>query len=217
MILLEENCGSSEQVLLLQKGRFGIRPGIISFFSDMPGDVRRKWSAKEGIKEVMRPSNKGNGLTYDEKGNLLVCEHATSTLVRERPNGKRETLASHYKGKELRIRPMMWWWALMVPFTLPIRPSVGFLSSGFRGIGNLIFKGSTGFYREGGNPSFCLMISIYPMDFASPRIAPFFTLMTALVLISRVFDVKKDGTLSKGRMFFEKIGSGDVEEGFPMG
>jgi len=33
----------------------------------------------------------------------------------------------------------------------------------------------------------------------------------------RVFDVKKDGTLSKGRMFFEKIGSGDVEEGFPDG
>ena len=70
-------------------------------FSDMPGDVRRRWSEKEGVKEVMKPSNKCNGMTYDANGNLLVCEHVTSTVVRESPDGKRETVASHYQGKEL--------------------------------------------------------------------------------------------------------------------
>ncbi len=33
--------------------------------------------------------------------NLIVCEHATSTLVRERADGRREVLASHFDGREL--------------------------------------------------------------------------------------------------------------------
>ena len=70
-------------------------------FSDMPGDVRRRWSEAGGVEEVMRPSNKCNGMTYDADLNLLVCEHSTSSVVRERPDGTRETLASHYRGKEL--------------------------------------------------------------------------------------------------------------------
>ena len=41
-------------------------------FSDMPGDVRRRWDA-HGLREVMRPSHKGNGMTYDAELNLLVC------------------------------------------------------------------------------------------------------------------------------------------------
>ena len=49
-------------------------------FSDMPGDVRRRWDAKRGVVEVKRPSNKCNGMTYDAELNLIVCEHATSSL-----------------------------------------------------------------------------------------------------------------------------------------
>jgi gluconolactonase len=70
-------------------------------FSDMPGDVRRKWSEAGGVEEVMRPSNKCNGMTYDADLNLIVCEHSTSSVVRERAGGARETIASHYQGKEL--------------------------------------------------------------------------------------------------------------------
>ena len=53
-------------------------------FSDMPADVRRRWDARGGVREVRRPSNKHNGMTYDADLNLIVCEHATSSLVRER-------------------------------------------------------------------------------------------------------------------------------------
>ena len=70
-------------------------------FSDMPGDVRRRWDVRHGVREVRRPANKCNGLTFDADLNLLVCEHATSSLVRERPDGRRETLASHFEGLEL--------------------------------------------------------------------------------------------------------------------
>ena len=59
-------------------------------FSDMPADVRRRWDAGRGVAEARRPSNKCNGMTYDADLNLIVCEHATSSLVRERPDGRRE-------------------------------------------------------------------------------------------------------------------------------
>src|SRR3712207_7344576 len=45
-----------------------------------------------------------SGLTLDLDGRLIACEHATSLLVREDPDGKggnREVLASHFEGKEL--------------------------------------------------------------------------------------------------------------------
>jgi len=69
-------------------------------FSDMPGDVRRKWQ-NGTVTEVARPSNKGNGLTYDSQLNLLICEHSTSSVVRIRADGTREVLCSHFEGREL--------------------------------------------------------------------------------------------------------------------
>jgi gluconolactonase len=69
-------------------------------FSDMPADTRRRWD-RAGVREVMKPSNKGNGMTYDAELNLLVCEHATSAVARLRPDGTREVLASHFEGREL--------------------------------------------------------------------------------------------------------------------
>ena len=70
-------------------------------FSDMPGDVRRRYVLNEGVTEVARPSNKGNGMTYDADLNLLVCEHATSSVVRIGPDGAREVLCSHFEGRAL--------------------------------------------------------------------------------------------------------------------
>src|SRR6202012_5473851 len=70
-------------------------------FSDMPADVRRRWDAARGVAEVRRPSNKCNGMTYDADLNLIVCEHATSSLVLQRRSGRRDILESHYDGQEL--------------------------------------------------------------------------------------------------------------------
>ena len=70
-------------------------------FSDMPGDVRRKYTAGQGAEEVMRPAFKCNGMTLDANLDLIVCEHVTSALWRERRDGSREVLAYHYEGKYL--------------------------------------------------------------------------------------------------------------------
>src|SRR5690348_7035106 len=70
-------------------------------FSDMPADKRRRWHPGDGVTVLRDPSNKCNGMTIDNDGNLIVCEHVTSSVVRERPDGSRETIASHWRGKEL--------------------------------------------------------------------------------------------------------------------
>jgi gluconolactonase len=68
-------------------------------FSDIPPGIRRRWD-KSGVREVLKPSNMGNGMTYDRSLNLLVCEHATSSVARFSA-GRREVLAGHFEGKEL--------------------------------------------------------------------------------------------------------------------
>ena len=70
-------------------------------FSDMPGDVRRKYTPDGTVVEVKNFSNKGNGMTYDADLNLLVCEHVTSCLVRENTDGTREIVAQEFEGEEL--------------------------------------------------------------------------------------------------------------------
>ncbi|MFN7002084.1 MAG: isochorismatase family protein [Roseinatronobacter sp.] len=70
------------------------------YFSDIPAAIRRTLQGAE-VREVMNPSNMGNGMTFDADLNLIVCEHATSSVARFRPDGTREVLASHFDGREL--------------------------------------------------------------------------------------------------------------------
>jgi gluconolactonase len=70
-------------------------------FSDMPGDIMRRWDAKGGVKTLRQPAAKSNGLAYDAQGRLLICEHATSQVKRLEANGELTIIASHHQGKEL--------------------------------------------------------------------------------------------------------------------
>ncbi len=70
-------------------------------FSDMPGNVMRKWTAADGVQVFRQPSNMANGNTYDLQGRLITCEHATSRVTRTEHDGSITVLATHYDGKEL--------------------------------------------------------------------------------------------------------------------
>jgi gluconolactonase len=195
------------------------REGRFLLFSDMPGDVRRRWSAADGVVEVANPSNKGNGMTYDAAGRLLVCEHTTSSLVRMDPDGSgngREVLASHYDGKELNspndvivaddgsIHFSDPWYGRMPGFGIERERELGF----------------QGVYRippDGGD------LQLLVDDFEQPN-GLCFSPDESLLYINdtprahiRVFDRQADGTIANGRMFFDNIGSGVIEEGIPDG
>jgi gluconolactonase len=194
------------------------KEGEFLLFSDMPGDVRRRWSERDGVTEIMNPSNKCNGMVYDADGNLLVCEHVTSSLVRERPDGTRETLATHYQGNELNS-----------PNDVITRSdgTIYFSDPGYGrvpGFGlereqDLSFQGVYRIAADGGEPE----LVVGEDEFEQPNglcFSPDESLMyindTPRALI-RIYDVGADGALSGGRPFFDGIGSGVIEEGIPDG
>ena len=186
-------------------------------FSDMPADVRRRWDAARGVVEVRRPSNKCNGMTYDADLNLIVCEHATSSLVRERPDGRREILATHFEGQELNS-----------PNDVCVRSDGSIYFSdpyygrmpGF-GVERPRALGFQGVYRippGGGAPQLLVDRLLFDQPNGlcfSPDEKVLYVNDTVQTLI-RVFDVAADGSLANGRIFASGIRS-SLEEGVPDG
>lgn len=71
-------------------------------FSDIIGDTIYRFHADGEVTTVRKPSHMANGNTYDRRGRILTCEHATSRLRRSTVDGGEvEVLASHYAGKAL--------------------------------------------------------------------------------------------------------------------
>ena len=189
-------------------------------FSDMPGDVRRKYTPGQGVEEVMRPAFKCNGMTLDANLDLIVCEHVTSALWKERRDGSRELLAYHYEGKYLNS-----------PNDVCVRSDGSIYFSdpwygrfpGF-GIERERELGWQGVFRipPGGGPDDVELV-VDQNEFEMPN-GVCFSPDESLVYINdtprahiKVFDVNADGSFSNGRMFFEGVGSGVIEEGIPDG
>ncbi|MDO9637595.1 MAG: isochorismatase family protein [Pseudotabrizicola sp.] len=177
-------------------------------FSDMPADVRRRLD-RAGVREVMRPSHKGNGMTYDADLNLIVCEHATSSVARFRPDGTREVLCSHFEGRELnspndlcvKSDGSIWftdpWYGRMPHFGVE-RPR----QLGWQGV----FRLPPG-HRPGDEPQ--LVVDRY--TFTQPNGLCFCPDESKLYVNDteqasiRVYRVQQDGTLADGRIFASGI------------
>jgi gluconolactonase len=185
-------------------------------FSDMPADVRRRWDERGGVREAMKPSNKCNGMTYDANLALIVCEHATSSLVREF-NGQREVLASHFEGKELNS-----------PNDVCVRSdgSIYFSDPWYGrmpvyGVERPRQLGFQGVYRvppNGGEPQLLVDRNLFEQPNGlcfSPDEKILYINDTVRCLI-RAFDVNPDGTLGPDRIFASGIRS-ELEPGVPDG
>jgi gluconolactonase len=195
--------------------------GQFLLFSDMPGDTRRRWDESSGVQVVASPSNKGNGMTLDADGRLIVCEHSTSSLVRIDPDGtgtSREVLASHYEGQELnspndvcvKSDGSIWfsdpWYGRMPVFGLERERELGWQG---------VFRIAPG----GGDPQLVVEQDEYEQPNGlcfSPDESLLYINDTPKAWI-KVYDVGSDGSLSNGRMFFEGVGTGDIEKGIPDG
>ena len=177
-------------------------------FSDMPGDTRRRLD-RAGVRAVMTPSHKGNGMTYDVDLNLLVCEHATSSVARFRPDGTREVLCSHFQGQELnspndicvKSDGSIWFtdpWYGRMPHYGVERPRV----LGWQGV----FRLPPG-HRPGDEPQ--LVVDRYM--FGQPNGLCFCPDESKLYVNDteqaniRVFRVQPNGTLADGRIFASGI------------
>jgi gluconolactonase len=82
-------------------------------FSDVPNNVVHRWREGEGLSEFLRPSGYtgsetftgrepgSNGLTFDAKGRLVLCQHGDRRVARMDAPGRFTTLADRYEGKRL--------------------------------------------------------------------------------------------------------------------
>jgi gluconolactonase len=181
-------------------------------FSDMPGDKRRRWHPDEGVTVLRDPSNKCNGMTLDNDGNLIVCEHVTSSVVRESPDGGRETLATHWGDQELNSpNDVIVARDGSIIFTDPTYGRMpGF---GLEREQELDFQGVYRIPAGGGD------LQLLVDDFAQPN-GLCFTADESLLYVNdtdrahiRVFDVGADHQLSNGRVFAESIGTADLAKG----
>jgi gluconolactonase len=185
-------------------------------FSDMPGDKRRRWHPDEGVTVLRDPSNKCNGMTLDNDGNLIVCEHVTSSVVRENTDGTRETLATHWQGKELNSpNDVIVARDGSVIFTDPTygrMPGFGIEREQDLDLQG-VYRLPPGASGDGDAPE--LVVD----DFAQPN-GLCFTADERTLYINdtdrahiRVFDVQEDGSLTGGDVIAENIGTGDLATG----
>jgi gluconolactonase len=190
-------------------------PDGFLLFSDMPGDVRRRWDAESGVTEVANPSNKGNGMTFDLDGRLVVCEHVTSSVVRMDPDGtgaNREVIASHYGDKELNA-----------PNDVVVKsdgaiyfsdPTYGRMPGfGIERDQDLDFQGVYRIPPGGGDTQ------LLADDFGQPN-GLCFSIDESLLYVNdtekahiRVFDVQDDGTIANSRVLADGIGTASLEVG----
>ncbi len=89
------------------------KQGNFLLFSDAPRNSAFKWSAKGGKELFLKPSGYtgsaeftgrepgSNGLTFDAQHSLILCQHGDRRISRLGNDGKFITLADHYQGKRL--------------------------------------------------------------------------------------------------------------------
>ena len=171
-------------------------------FSDIIGDTMFRWQAGKGVSIFRQPSHMANGNTYDREGCILTCEHATSRVTRTDPNGRTDILVSHYQGRELNS-----------PNDIVVRsdgciyftdPNSGRNDPyGVARPQELDFQGV--YCLDPGTGRLSLLVD----DFEKPN-GLCFNSDESLLFINdtarqhiRVFDVKEDGLLNKGRLWAE--------------
>jgi len=68
-------------------------------FSDIPGNRIIHWNEKEGFSDFLSPSNHTNGLTFNQKGELIMCSHGARSVLRLKKDNELEIIADRFKGK----------------------------------------------------------------------------------------------------------------------
>lgn len=185
-------------------------------FSDVPGEVRYRWSAARGIEIDLQGPNKANGLAIDGQGRLLSCEHATSMVVLY-ADGHRGVLASRYEGLGLNSpNDLVIHSSGAVYFTDPPYGRSD-TSHGVARDQELGFQGVFRLDPDVGDESLQLLSD----DFAKPN-GLCFDHEEAVLYVNdtermhiRRFSLRIDGSLEGGEVFF--VQDGDPDTGCPDG
>jgi gluconolactonase len=181
-------------------------------FSDIPNNAVMKWNAKAGASLFLKPSGYtgaapfagvepgSNGLTFDREGRLVLCEHGDRRVSRLEKNGTKTTLADRYQGKRLNspndvvFKSNGDMYFTDPPFGLPKAFDDPAREMDFCGVYRLSKDGKlTLLTKELGAPNGIAFSpdekKLYLSDYKHAAWL--------------VYEVKDDGTIANGRMFYE--------------
>jgi gluconolactonase len=181
-------------------------------FSDVPNNRIIKWKEGEGTSVFLQPSGYSgtepftgrepgsNGLTFDQQGRLVFCQHGDRRIVRGEKNGTITTLADRYEGKRLNSPNDLIFksngdlYFTDPPFGLPKTFDDPQKELAFQGVYRLSAKGQ---------------LTLLTAEVKAPNGIAFSPDEKKLYVADSaravwfVFDVKKDGTLSPGKVLFD--------------
>jgi gluconolactonase len=181
--------------------------GQFLLFSDIPANTRYRWDENGGATVVKQPSHKCNGMTYEADGSLLVCEHETSRVVRERADGSAEVVASHFQGRQLNSpNDIVAAHDGAIYFTDPTYGRTA--DFGRQREADLPFRGLYRLRPGSAEPELLDDTMGQPNGLCfAPGEAVLYVNDTTGALI-RAFDVNVDGSLGPGRVLCSEIGTG---------
>lgn len=78
------------------------------YFTDIPDNKIFKWTTKDSLETFKGNSGGANGLYFDKKGNLLICEGQKGQISSISPEGEYETIATEYNGKRFNQPNDIW-------------------------------------------------------------------------------------------------------------
>ncbi len=198
-------------------------------FSDIPKNSIYKWQEGAGLSLFLKPSGYTgqtpwgpepgtNGLTLDREGRLVMCEHGDrriSRLVREKDTIK-ETLVDRYEGKKLNSPNDLVYhsngdlYFTDPPYGLPQRYDDPNRELEFCGVYKLDPHGKlTLLTAEMTRPN--------GLAFSPDEKTLYVAQSDPKAAVWMAFDVQADGTLGKGRVFFDATEWVGKQKGLPDG
>jgi gluconolactonase len=201
-------------------------------FSDVPENVIYEWTESQGIQIYLKPSGYtgdterggemgSNGLLLSPEGDLILCQHGDRRIARMMaslfsPESKFETLAHKYEGKILNSpNDAVYGKNEELYFT---DPPYGLEKKMDDPAKELNFQGVFKLSKAGD-------VQLLTYELERPNGIAFSPDYSKLYVansdpkkaIWMVYDVKKDGTLEKGKIFFDATDFVRKEAGLPDG
>jgi len=197
------------------EGPVWVPDGKYLLFSDIPRNQIWKWKDGEGLSVFLKPAGYSgsaqftgrepgsNGLLLDKEGRLILCQHGDRRVARREKDGTLKTLADRYQGKRLNS-PNDGTFAANgdlyftdPPYGLPKLMDDPGKELDFQGVYKLTPRGElTLLTKEMSRPNGIALSPDEKTLYVANSDAP----PKAVIM---AFDVKPDGTIGNGRVFFD--------------
>src|SRR6516165_8409523 len=83
------------------EGPVWVKEGGYLLFSDINASKRMKYTPGQGVTVFQENTNQANGLTRDQQGRIVACEHETRRVTRRELDGSLTVIANNFQGKRL--------------------------------------------------------------------------------------------------------------------